>query len=232
MKKVNYGFTEQERKRAWLVIIWFFIVILIFVVFLANEVRGETFETTYEINSSLNVTNATIKLNIMGYIYELDNYNFNSTQQTNVTLSIEKQVDYTNYTGNVSLECDCPETTGITNESMDDIDDRIRDEFSKGITNMQTKVTEEINFHIKPEQAKFDVLEIQLQSCKENMTKAQVDKFKAEVQQEKWYFESEDCEEGRTMLLWMNLGLLFLLLGSIFIQLRGGFGGFKPKLNL
>lgn len=210
-------------------ILWTVLMVIVIIV-LAGSVRGETFS----INSSMKIDNDTIIWNISNVLYTIPNNVSNVTTQTNVSVSYT-EVQYLNGT-DVTCNCgDCvlPHNISIASSSIDSISSNLDSKLTEKTTEIINKVSEDIQFQIKPTQAQLDMLERQYYDCRENMTALDMRRYQAELQQEKWYMELEKVKSDNNIWMYITLSMFILFMAYVLFISTGGnfFNRFKTKFN-
>lgn len=218
---------------------WYRFNVFVIIFLYVSVFNMSAYAYIYNINSTLNFQNNSIILTIDSQTYIYGNESFFSTQQINVTIPEYVEIQYLNFSTNISnITVICPDIVTLHNSTKDEfiyrINDQINKQFDIKTEDIKAKISDDILFQLKPTQAQFDNLELSLLNCKDNITIAQKDIFEANIQQEKWYLQYIDCQEENNNWLWLIIIMFFLIVIILVFLIQGGlpFFGFKPKIRL
>ncbi len=195
------------------------------------------------INVTINTTNQTLFLNISDTLYEFtiqNGTNISLSDQINITINasnfsngtriIREFINQTEFLEKADVNiylnrtCNVPGDFNISTDAKDEIIGGLESKFNTKFDEIQNVIIDDINFQLKPTQNQFDALEIRLDNCNQNVSTLKVDNIRANVQQEKWYFEYEGCMRDNDVWLWISVGLFFVVILVVVLYNKGGLG--------
>ena len=123
-----------------------------------------------------------------------------------------------------------PSEVNLSASSIDNVKSKLMTDIDFKFSEVKAKLSDDIQFQLRPSQAYLDELEKSLYGCKENITSVEKLRFQSDLQQEKWFFEYNNCSKENSVWMYISLGLFFVLVVVIAVIANGGFP-FRPKIR-